>query len=95
MFIRFFYIFEIELFILQKKIFMDRITSFEEYQQEYKKSVDNPEAFWASKAEKFSWYKKWDKVLEWNFKEPSIKWFIGGKLNITVNCLDRHLIILI
>ncbi len=91
MFIRFFYIFEIELFILQKKIFMDRITSFEEYQQEYKKSVDNPEAFWASKAEKFSWYKKWDKVLEWNFKEPSIKWFIGGKLNITVNCLDRHL----
>src|SRR5665213_2947974 len=68
-----------------------RITNFEEYQSEYKKSVDNPEAFWEDKAESFTWKKKWDKVLEWNFAEPDVKWFIGGKLNITENCLDRHL----
>lgn len=68
-----------------------RITSFEQYQNEYKKSVEDPEAFWADKAEHFLWRKKWDKVLEWNFTEPDVKWFIGGKLNITENCLDRHL----
>ncbi len=70
---------------------MSHITSFEQYLSEYKKSVDDPEEFWAEKAESFLWKKKWDKVLEWNFTEPNIKWFIGGKLNITENCLDRHL----
>lgn len=70
---------------------MQRITSFEQYQQQYQHSVENPEAFWAEQAELFTWKKKWDKVLEWNFDEPNIKWFIGGKLNITENCLDRHL----
>ena len=70
---------------------MNRITTFEQYLSEYKRSVDNPEAFWAEKAESFLWKKKWDKVLEWNFTEPNVKWFIGGKLNITENCLDRHL----
>ncbi|MGE0635644.1 MAG: acetate--CoA ligase [Bacteroidia bacterium] len=68
-----------------------RINSFEEYQTEYAKSIDNPEQFWAHKAEHFTWRKKWDKVLEWNFTQPDVKWFIGGKLNITENCLDRHL----
>ncbi len=68
-----------------------RITSFEEYQSEYTKSIENPEQFWADKAEHFSWRKKWDKVLAWNFSQPDVKWFIGGKLNITENCLDRHL----
>jgi len=68
-----------------------KISSFEEYQQVYKHSVEQPEEFWAGVAETFQWRKKWDKVLEWNFKEPSIKWFIGGKLNITENCLDRQL----
>ncbi len=68
-----------------------RITTFEEYQSEYKKSVDNPEGFWAEQADTFTWRKKWDKVLEWNFEEPKVEWFIGGKLNITENCLDRHL----
>lgn len=53
--------------------------------------MENPEAFWCEIADQFSWKKKWDKVLEWNFKEPDIKWFQGGKLNITENCLDRHL----
>ncbi len=70
---------------------MQRITSLEQYQTEYKHSVENPEAFWAEQAEQFTWHKKWDKVLEWNFDEPNVKWFVGGKLNITENCLDRHL----
>lgn len=68
-----------------------QINSFEEYQQVYKESVENPEAFWASVAENFVWKKKWDKVLDWNFTEPKNEWFKGGKLNITENCLDRHL----
>ncbi|MEL6674495.1 MAG: acetate--CoA ligase [Bacteroidota bacterium] len=68
-----------------------RITSFADYQNTYQKSVDNPEGFWAEQAETFSWKKKWDKVLAWDFKKPDVKWFLGGKLNITENCLDRHL----
>lgn len=67
------------------------IHSFEDYQAAYKKSVEDPEAFWAAEADNFIWKKKWDKVLEWNFKEPNVKWFVGGKMNITENCLDRHL----
>lgn len=57
----------------------------------YRVSVNEPEQFWATVAENFQWRKKWDKVLEWNFKEPNVKWFQGGKLNITENCIDRHL----
>ena len=68
-----------------------QIKSFEEYQRVYKESVENPEAFWASVADNFVWRKKWDKVLDWNFTEPKNEWFKGGKLNITENCLDRHL----
>ncbi|RMF00663.1 MAG: acetate--CoA ligase [Bacteroidetes bacterium] len=67
------------------------ISSFEEYQKVYARSVADPEGFWAEQAETFTWHKKWDKVLEWNFREPKVKWFVGGKLNITENCLDRHL----
>ena len=64
---------------------------FETYQQMYKRSVDDPEGFWAEMAEKFvSWDSKWDKVLDWNFKTANIEWFKGGKLNISYNCLDRH-----
>ena len=63
----------------------------ESYKQDYKQSLEKPEEFWGNIAETFTWKKKWDKVLEWNFKEPDIKWFKGGKLNITENCLDRHL----
>jgi len=68
-----------------------QILSQEEYKKAYRESVDRPEDFWSSVAENFLWRKKWDKVLEWNFKEPDIKWFQGGKLNITENCIDRHL----
>jgi acetyl-CoA synthetase len=68
-----------------------QITSFDQYKTAYKKSVDDPEGFWADVASGFSWRKKWDKVLDWNFKDPSIKWFINARLNITENCIDRHL----
>lgn len=68
-----------------------RISTYDQYKAAYQESISRPEEFWASIAEKFSWRKKWDKVLEWNFTEPNVKWFIGGKLNITENCLDRHL----
>jgi len=70
---------------------MSRITSFDQYKQEYKRSIENPEAFWAEQASQFTWKRKWDKVLNWNFTQPDIKWFEGGKMNITENCLDRHL----
>src|SRR5690348_15984332 len=70
-----------------------RITSFEQYKQEYKRSVDDPEGFWADIAAGFTWKRKWDKVLDWNFTQPDVKWFTGAKLNITENCLDRHLAI--
>ena len=68
-----------------------QIKSFEEYKQVYKKSIEQPEIFWAEIAEHFTWKKKWDEVLNWNFTEPKIEWFKGAKLNITENCLDRHL----
>ena len=68
-----------------------KITSFNEYQQVYQQSIEHPEQFWEGIANNFHWHKKWDKVLDWNFKEPNIKWFQGAKLNITENCLDRHL----
>jgi acetyl-CoA synthetase len=69
----------------------DLIKTFEQYKEEYQKSVENPEGFWHEKASTFTWRKKWDKVLEWNFEEPNVQWFQGGKLNITENCLDRHI----
>ncbi|MBL4592818.1 MAG: AMP-binding protein, partial [Flavobacteriales bacterium] len=68
-----------------------KINSLEEYKSQYKESVENPENFWGNIASTFTWRKKWDNVLDWNFNEPNIKWFEGGKLNITENCLDRHL----
>ncbi|MDT7830151.1 acetate--CoA ligase [Pricia sp. S334] len=68
------------------------IKHLEEYFQVYRKSVRNPESFWEEIAEEhFVWRKKWDKVLEWDFSKPEIKWFEGAKLNITENCIDRHL----
>ncbi len=67
------------------------ITSFEEYKTEYAKSINAPEQFWEGKANNFTWQKKWDTVLQWDFTKPEVKWFEGGKLNITENCLDRHL----
>jgi len=68
-----------------------QIKTFEDYQSTYQRSVEQPEEFWAEQAETFMWRKKWDKTLEWDFKKPEVKWFLGGQLNITENCLDRHL----
>ena len=70
---------------------MNKINSFSEYQEQYKKSVDNPESFWEEQASSFLWKQKWDRVLDWEFNTPSVNWFVNGKLNITENCLDRHL----
>jgi len=67
------------------------LDSFEKYQEAYQASVDNPSAFWDGIAQNFHWQKPWNKTLEWNFDEPKIRWFDGGTLNITENCLDRHL----
>ncbi|WP_405248184.1 acetate--CoA ligase [Cellulophaga sp. Asnod2-G02] len=68
------------------------IKHLEEYYQVYRKSVRNPESFWEEIAEEhFLWRKKWDTVLSWDFKKPEVKWFEGAKLNITENCIDRHL----
>jgi len=68
-----------------------QIKSQDDYIEAYDKSVSNPEAFWDEIAISYNWRKRWEKTLQWNFEEPDIKWFIGGKLNITENCLDRHL----
>ena len=68
-----------------------QVKTIEQYKAAYKKSIEDPEGFWADIAGHFHWHRPWDKVLEWNFKDPNIKWFIGGQLNITENCLDRHL----
>jgi acetyl-CoA synthetase len=66
------------------------IPDMETYDAMYKKSIDNPDAFWAEQAEKISWTKKWDKVSDVNFKDAHIKWYEGGKLNVSYNCIDRH-----
>lgn len=70
---------------------MNLIRTIDDYLEQYKKSIDHPENFWGDVASSFTWRKKWDKVLEWNFNKPEIKWFPGAKVNITENCLDRHL----
>jgi len=64
------------------------IKSLEQYETLYKQSIDDPEAFWAQAASNLHWFKTWDKVLDWNL--PWAKWFVGGKLNLSYNCVDRH-----
>ena len=68
-----------------------RINNLEEYKLEKENFDKNPEEFWAKKANSFTWHKKWEEVLDWDFHKAHVKWFDGGKLNITENCLDRHL----
>jgi acetyl-CoA synthetase len=67
------------------------INSFEAYEKAYQKSIENPEAFWEEIAQTFLWRKQWEKVLNWNFDEPQIEWFGGAQVNISENCLDRHI----
>ena len=68
-----------------------QLKSRAEYDAAYKRSEENPVEFWADIASHFHWRKKWDVTLDWNFVEPHVRWFLGGKLNITENCIDRHL----
>ena len=68
-----------------------RISSFDEYKTAYEKSTHEPEAFWEEIADTFTWQTKWKNTLSWEFNTPNVKWFEGGKLNITENLLDRHL----
>jgi len=67
------------------------ILSYKQYKKEYEESVKNPKSFWEEKANNFKWQRKWDSVLDWNFLKAEINWFKGARLNITENCLDRHL----
>ena len=68
-----------------------QITDMEAYKAQWNKAKDQPEVFWSEIAAHFQWKKPWNKVLDWNFNEPRIRWFEGAQLNITENCLDRHL----
>lgn len=68
-----------------------QIKNIDQYKEVYQHSVENPEQFWAEQAETFTWQKKWDKVMDCDMRKPAINWFQGGQLNITENCLDRHL----
>lgn len=71
-----------------------KIQTLSGYIHEYQKSILQPEEFWSRIAESFHWQKRWDKVLEWDFEGPDVKWFLNGKLNITENILERHLFIM-
>jgi acetyl-CoA synthetase len=68
-----------------------RIKSMKQYEEMYRRSIDDPEKFWSEMADDLHWFRKWDKVLEYDFPNGKIQWFKGGKLNVTYNCLDRHL----
>jgi acetyl-CoA synthetase len=67
------------------------VKSLDAYRARYRRSVDDPQGFWAEEAKRLAWIAPWKRVLEWNFEEPRIRWFIDGKLNASANCLDRHL----
>jgi len=72
--------------------FSDRalIGSLDQYRDLYEKSMSDPDAFWSAVADRITWYKKWDTVREFDFVKGNIKWFDGAKLNVSYNCLDRH-----
>ncbi|MGB3850547.1 MAG: AMP-binding protein, partial [Tunicatimonas sp.] len=69
----------------------NKIQTLGGYIHEYQKSVQQPEQFWSRIAESFYWRQQWDEVVNWNFEEPRVEWFVNGKLNITENMLERHL----
>ena len=88
---------DIESHLIEKRVFRParafaktaRIGSLQQYRRMYRESIERPEKFWAREAGELVWQKRWRKVLEW--KTPFAKWFVGGKLNVSENCLDRHL----
>lgn len=65
--------------------------SLKDYKSLYKESIENPNKFWAREANRLTWFKKWTKVLSHDFKNAKVEWFKGGKLNVSYNCLDRHI----
>jgi acetyl-CoA synthetase len=67
------------------------IKSLKAYREIYRRSVDDPEGFWSEQAQELSWFKKWNKVLDYDFHDARVRWFEGGKINVSLNCLDRHL----
>ena len=87
----------IESHLIEKRVFKParafakkaRIGSFEEYRRLYRESIKKPDKFWAREAKELVWQKQWTQVVDW--KAPFAKWFVGGKLNVSENCLDRHL----
>ena len=87
----------IESHLVEKRVFKPakqfaqraRIRSLQQYRRMYRESIDRPEKFWAREADELVWQRRWKKVLEW--RVPFAKWFVGGKLNVSENCLDRHL----
>ena len=70
---------------------MQRIKTLSEYFKKYELSEKDPESFWSEIADSFSWKKKWDKVLDWDFEKANIKWFQNAKLNITENIFERNI----
>lgn len=83
---------EDRVFPPSKEVLNKSLIKESDYNKMYEESISNPEGFWAKQADSMlTWNKKWDKVLEYDFKKPKIEWFIGGRLNATYNCLDRHL----
>lgn len=70
---------------------MRTINSLSDYHKEYQASIEQPEKFWEKIADQFSWKNRWNKVLDWDFTGPAVRWFVDGTLNITENCIDRHL----
>ncbi len=90
----------IDVLLAEKRVFPPskefseraHIKSIEEYEKLYSRSINDPDGFWAEIAERqLTWFKKWDKVSDWDFEKPYIKWFVGGKLNACYNCLDRFI----
>ena len=83
---------EVKIHPVVAKIAADAHIDAAKYEAMYQQSIDDPDTFWADQADQFiTWYKKWDSVSEWDFNTATIKWFEGGKLNVSYNCLDRHL----
>ncbi|WP_295904865.1 acetate--CoA ligase [uncultured Bdellovibrio sp.] len=81
-----------ELYPVPSEVAKNALINEAKYKEMYERSIKDPEGFWAEQAERLEWFKKWDKVKETSFKKPvSIKWYQGGKLNVSYNCIDRHL----
>ncbi|MFM6927131.1 MAG: acetate--CoA ligase [Bdellovibrio sp.] len=81
-----------EIYPVDPSVEKHALINKQKYEEMYEASINSPDKFWAEQAERLDWYKKWDKVKDTNFHKPvSIKWFQGGKLNVSVNCIDRHL----